>query len=102
MAGYTGDQIANAAAIVAVGKQLAVPQQGWVVALAAARRESGLRNLPAGEEGGRIVRQAGRDGGRDVHRVRAARPNRPLSAHGEAGREIALIRPRWSVDGHLR
>ncbi len=49
VAGYTGDQIANAATIVAVGRQLAVPPQGQVVALAAAMRESGLRNLDHGD-----------------------------------------------------
>jgi len=49
VAGYTGDQIANAATIVAVGRQLAVPEQGQVVALAAAIQESGLRNLDHGD-----------------------------------------------------
>jgi cell wall-associated NlpC family hydrolase len=49
VAGYTGDQIGNAATIAAVGRQLAVPPQGQVVALAAAIQESGLRNLDHGD-----------------------------------------------------
>src|SRR5215468_6819688 len=47
--GYRPDQIANAATIIAVGKQLAVPEPGWVVAIAATLQESGLRNLPYGD-----------------------------------------------------
>lgn len=49
VAGYGADQMANAATIVAVGKQMSVPEQGWVVAIAAAMQESGLRNLPYGD-----------------------------------------------------
>jgi cell wall-associated NlpC family hydrolase len=49
VAGYQPDQLANATTIVVVGRQLAVPPQGWVVAIAAALRESGLRNLDYGD-----------------------------------------------------
>lgn len=49
LAGYQSDQITNAATIVAVGKQMNVPEQGWVVAIAAAMQESGLRNLDYGD-----------------------------------------------------
>lgn len=49
VAGYTADQIANAATIVAVGRQLAVPPAGWVIAVATALQESGLRNLNHGD-----------------------------------------------------
>jgi cell wall-associated NlpC family hydrolase len=49
MAGYQPDQMTNAATIVAVGSQLNVPEQGWVVAIAAALQESGLRNLDHGD-----------------------------------------------------
>ncbi|AHH98536.1 C40 family peptidase [Kutzneria albida] len=49
VAGYRPEQTANAATIVAVGKQLAVPPQGWVVAIAAALQESGLDNLDHGD-----------------------------------------------------
>ncbi|MFD9958354.1 M23 family metallopeptidase [Amycolatopsis sp. NPDC058986] len=49
VAGYDPDQIANAATIVAVGKQLQVPKYGWVIAIATAITESGLRNLNYGD-----------------------------------------------------
>jgi len=44
---YLGtDQMRNAAIIVQVGQQMQVPPRGWVVAIATALQESGLRNLP--------------------------------------------------------
>ena len=43
------EQIANAQTIIAVGRQLHVPQQGWVIALATAMQESTLHNLPYGD-----------------------------------------------------
>lgn len=46
---YGPDQFTNAATIVAVGKQMNVPHQGWVVATATAMQESGLRNLDYGD-----------------------------------------------------
>lgn len=49
VAGYGPDQLANAAIIIAVGKQLDVGQRGWVIAIAAAMQESGLRNLDHGD-----------------------------------------------------
>lgn len=49
LASYRPDQMANAATIIAVGKQLTVPTQGWVVAIAAALQESGLHNLDHGD-----------------------------------------------------
>jgi len=49
VAGYQPDQITNAATIVAVGKQLNVPLQGWVVAITAAITESRMRNLNYGD-----------------------------------------------------
>ena len=45
----TDEQISNAAAIIAVGRQLGVPAHGWVVAIATALAESGLRNLDHGD-----------------------------------------------------
>ncbi|MFD4252473.1 C40 family peptidase [Amycolatopsis thermoflava] len=47
--GFTAEQMGNAAIIVGVGKQMRVPEQGWVVAIAAAIQESGLRNLDYGD-----------------------------------------------------
>jgi hypothetical protein len=47
--GYSPEQTANAATIVAVGKRIQVPERGLVTALAAALQESGLRNLDHGD-----------------------------------------------------
>jgi cell wall-associated NlpC family hydrolase len=49
VAGYGAEQLANAATIVAVGKQMNVPEQGRVVAIAAAMQESELHNLDHGD-----------------------------------------------------
>jgi murein DD-endopeptidase MepM/ murein hydrolase activator NlpD len=43
------EQISNARTIVAVGKSLKVPPRGWVIAIATALQESGLRNLDYGD-----------------------------------------------------
>lgn len=43
---WDAQQVAHAATIVAVGRQLGVPPRGWVVAVATAMQESSLRNLP--------------------------------------------------------
>ena len=43
--GWSGEQVANAATIVAVGARMRVPAYGWVVAVATAMAESSLRNL---------------------------------------------------------
>jgi cell wall-associated NlpC family hydrolase len=45
----TAEQLGNAATVVAVGKQMGVPEPGWVVAIATALQESGLRNLLYGD-----------------------------------------------------
>ncbi|TDD41397.1 M23 family metallopeptidase [Saccharopolyspora elongata] len=47
--GYGPDQISNAAIIVAIGKQMNVPERGWVIALVTAIQESRLRNLDHGD-----------------------------------------------------
>jgi len=39
------DQMRNAAVIIQVGQQMQVPPRGWVIAIATALQESGLRNL---------------------------------------------------------
>jgi cell wall-associated NlpC family hydrolase len=49
LAGYGPDQLANAATITAVGTQLHIPEQGWVVAVAVAIQESTLHNLDHGD-----------------------------------------------------
>jgi hypothetical protein len=47
--GWNADQVANAATIVTVGAQRNVPPRGWVIAVATAMQESGLRNLDGGD-----------------------------------------------------
>nr|WP_240437662.1 C40 family peptidase [Sciscionella marina] len=47
--GYGPEQLHNAALIIGVGKQLHIPVKGWVVAIATAIQESGLRNLEYGD-----------------------------------------------------
>ncbi|MBM0278965.1 M23 family metallopeptidase [Micromonospora tarensis] len=42
---YGDAQIRNAAIIIKVGQDMGVPSRGWVIALATAMQESGLRNL---------------------------------------------------------
>ncbi|KRF23654.1 C40 family peptidase [Phycicoccus sp. Soil803] len=44
----SGEQLANAQTIVAVGRQLNVPAYGWVIAVATALQESSLTNLDHG------------------------------------------------------
>lgn len=43
------EQATNAVTIIQVGQQLDVPQRGWVIAIATAIQESGLRNLDRGD-----------------------------------------------------
>ena len=44
-----GEQVEIASAIIRIGKAHRVPEQGWVVGLATALQESGLRNLDYGD-----------------------------------------------------
>ncbi|MEH0934399.1 M23 family metallopeptidase [Micromonospora psammae] len=45
MSAYGKSQLRNAAVIIKVGQDMKVPPRGWVVAVATAMQESGLRNL---------------------------------------------------------
>ncbi len=49
VAGFSGDQLDNAAIIVAVGKQLKIPQRGWVIAVATSMQEATLHNITFGD-----------------------------------------------------
>lgn len=49
VAGFGPDQMRNAAVIVAVGREMRVPERGQVVALATAMQEATLRNLNYGD-----------------------------------------------------
>ena len=45
----TGQQVSNSAIVIAEGKAAKIPMFGWVVALATALQESGIRNLDYGD-----------------------------------------------------
>lgn len=49
VAGFAGDQLANATVIVGVGKSMGVPERGWVIAVATAMQESSLHNDTSGD-----------------------------------------------------
>lgn len=46
---FDAEQTGNARTITAVGIQAGVPLRGWIIAVATAIQESGLRNLPGGD-----------------------------------------------------
>lgn len=46
---FDTEQVGNAALITTVGAQHYVPIRGWIIAVATAIQESGLRNLPGGD-----------------------------------------------------
>lgn len=46
---WSAEQVSIAKTVVAVGKRMNIPQQGWVVAIAAGFQESGMRNLDYGD-----------------------------------------------------
>ncbi|MGW1991469.1 NlpC/P60 family protein [Embleya sp. NPDC001921] len=52
VAGFQGEQLQNAAAIVTAGKQMGLPQRAWVIAVATAMQESTLRVLNHGDKAG--------------------------------------------------
>ena len=47
--GFSAEQVANAATIVAVGRQQQIPRRGWVIAVATAIQESALRSVAGGD-----------------------------------------------------
>jgi hypothetical protein len=49
VAGFAGDQLTNAAAIVSVGRAMGVSERGLVTAIATAMQESRLKNLDYGD-----------------------------------------------------
>ena len=52
VAGYSGDQLANAAAVINAGAALRVPSAGITIGVMVAMGESGLRNLTYGDTAG--------------------------------------------------
>ena len=47
-----GEQVSNAEVIITEGQKAGVPEDGWVIAIATALQESGLRNLNYGDRAG--------------------------------------------------
>jgi hypothetical protein len=66
------EQLVNAQTIVAVGRQAKVPAYGWVVAIATAMQESGLRNLDHGDRDSLGLFQQRAGWGSDSQRMDAA------------------------------
>lgn len=52
VSGYSGDQLANAAAIMNAGAALGVPLKGQIIGVMTAMGESGLRNIDYGDQAG--------------------------------------------------
>ena len=70
--GLDREQLVNAQTIVAVGRQAKVPAYGWVVAVATAMQESGLRNLDHGDRDSLGLFQQRAGWGSDSLRMEAA------------------------------
>lgn len=91
VADLTPEQVANAQTIVAVGRKLNVPPYGWVIAVATAMQESGLRNLDYGDRDslGLFQQRGGWGSARDrTNPVAAAR----LFYDGGAGGQPGLLK----------
>ncbi|GAA1234909.1 C40 family peptidase [Oryzihumus leptocrescens] len=91
VADLTPEQVANAQSIVAVGRKLDVPPYGWVVAVATAMQESGLRNLRYGDRDslGLFQQRAGWGSAQDrTNPVAAAR----MFYEGGAGGQPGLLK----------
>jgi cell wall-associated NlpC family hydrolase len=102
VAGFSGDQLDVAAAIVAQGKALGVPERGWVVAVATAMQESTLRTLDYGDimANGQMSSSRGPfqqlDGwGPLADRLDPARSAAMFYTGGEAGQPGLLDIPGW-------
>ena len=72
VAGLDRDQLVNAQTIVAVGREAKIPAYGWVVAVATAMQESGLRNLDHGDRDSLGLFQQRAGWGSDSQRMDAA------------------------------
>jgi hypothetical protein len=82
MAGLDKEQLVNAQTIVAVGRQAKVPAYGWVVAVATAMQESGLRNLDHGDRDSLGLFQQRAGWGSESQRMDAAASSRMFYTGG--------------------
>ena len=81
--GLDKEQLVNAQTIVAVGRQVKVPAYGWVVAVATAMQESGLRNLDHGDRDSLGLFQQRAGWGSDSQRMDAATSARMFYTGGQ-------------------
>lgn len=95
VAGLDRQQLANVQTIVAVGRQLKVPAYGWVVAVATAMQESGLRNLDYGDRDSLGLFQQRAAWGSDSLRTDAAASARMFYTGGEDAQPGLLQIQGW-------
>jgi len=94
-AGLDREQLVNAQTIVAVGRQAKVPAYGWVVAVATAMQESGLRNLDHGDRDSLGLFQQRAGWGSDTLRMDAATAAGMFYAGGRNAAPGLLQIPGW-------
>ena len=88
-------QLVNAQTIVAVGRQAKVPAYGWVVAVATAMQESGLRNLDHGDRDSLGLFQQRAAWGSNAQRMDAATSARMFYTGGHDAADGLLQIQGW-------
>ena len=94
-AALDAEQARNAAVIVTVGRTLGVPLQGWLVALATALQESGLRNLAYGDRDSLGLFQQRAPWGSVAERTDPATATTLFFRGGRGGQPGLLSVPSW-------
>jgi NlpC/P60 family len=89
------EQLVNAQTIVAVGRQAGVPAYGWVVAVATAMQESGLRSLDHGDRDSLGLFQQRAGWGSDSQRLDAAASARMFYTGGQRAQPGLLQIKGW-------
>ena len=95
-AGVTGEKLSNAAATVATGRELEVPDRGLWVALGTALQESGLRNLDHGDRDSLSPSSASRGSPSSCTPPAQARPDPARVTPACRGPRGGLARTGWS------
>lgn len=93
----TGEQVANAKIVVAVGRRLEVPQQGIVVALMTALQESTLQNIPYGDRDSVGLFQQRRPWGSTDERLDPATAATMFYTGGHGGQDGLLDIEGWKA-----
>ena len=98
-----GEQVSNAAAIIAAGKKANIPNYGWVIAIATALQESGLKNLTYGDRDSQgLFQQRPSSGWGSVQQIRdpqlSAQAFYGIAAHTQNRRLVDIkVWPSMSV-----